>query len=122
MGILSKLLTFPVTGPLEGLVFIAETIQKQIDEQQKEMSPQARLLELESLLLLGEITDEEYQIREAEILTTLDNQLAQAEQQQQPSLELNAGQEQETFIAPLAADQGRGADSATEGKSAAASI
>lgn len=75
MALLTKLLTFPITGPLSGLVFIAQTIQKQIDEQQREMSPQARLLELESRLLLGEITDEEYQRQEKEILEALDEQL-----------------------------------------------
>jgi hypothetical protein len=77
MGILSKIITFPVMGPLSGLVFIAKTIQDQIDAQEKEMSPQARLLELESLLLLGEITDEEYQEREEAILSDLDAQLAE---------------------------------------------
>lgn len=75
MGIISKVLTFPLTGPLSGLVFIAKHIRDQVDEQEKELSPQAQLLELESLLLLGEITDEEYQRREEELLAALDAQL-----------------------------------------------
>lgn len=75
MNILLKLLTLPVTGPATGLSFIAKTIQNQIDEQQKELSPQARLLELESKLLLGEITDEEYQQEEELLLAKLDEQL-----------------------------------------------
>lgn len=75
MGIISKVLTFPLTGPLSGLVFIARHIRDQVDEQERELSPQAQLLELESLLLLGEITDEEYQRREEELLAALDAQL-----------------------------------------------
>lgn len=78
MSMLTKILTFPVSGPVSGLMFIAKTIQNQIEKEQEELSPQAKLLELESLLLLGEISDEEYQEQEKELLALLDEKLAQA--------------------------------------------
>ena len=76
--LLFKLLTLPLAGPLNGLVFIAKTIQDQIDKEQQELSPQAKLLELESLLLLGEITDEQYQEQEQQLLVEIDERLAEA--------------------------------------------
>ncbi|HEY9753970.1 MAG TPA: gas vesicle protein GvpG [Oculatellaceae cyanobacterium] len=95
MGIISKVLTFPLTGPLSGLVFIAKHIRDQVDEQEKELSPQARLLELESLLLLGEITDEEYQRREEELLAALDAQL-EAENEETADNDESVASKQET--------------------------
>lgn len=76
MNLLLKILTLPVTGPASCLEFIAKTVQKQIDEQEKELSPQARLLELETLLMLGEITQEEFDEQEDSLLASLDQQLA----------------------------------------------
>lgn len=78
IDLLGKILASPVTGPTNGLMFIVEKIAQQVDEQQQKMSPQARLLELESHLLTGEITPDEYKEQEAEILKEIDEQLNQA--------------------------------------------
>lgn len=73
LSILFDLLTFPVTYPLKGLRFIAEQIQKQVD--QEAFSPENvehELLELQMLHEIGEISDEAFQKKETELLDRLD--------------------------------------------------
>ena len=78
IGLLAKILGSPVTGPIDGILFIADKIASQVDEQQQRMSPQARLMELESHLLMGDITPEEYKEQETELLKQIDDQLSQS--------------------------------------------
>lgn len=70
---LGKLLTFPVSGPICALVFLSKQIQKQVDEEA--FSPknvEHELLELQMLHEMGEISDEDFQKKETELLDRLD--------------------------------------------------
>lgn len=72
MGLLSDLLLFPVTGPVRGLQFVLEQIRAEAEAQlQNEGAIQAELMTLEHLHRRGEIYDEEYEAREAELLDEL---------------------------------------------------
>lgn len=72
MGTLLKLLTFPVSAPIDGVLWIANTIKEQAEtEYYDEGAVRGRLLELELKLDLGEITEEEYQAAEDELVERL---------------------------------------------------
>ena len=72
MGILLKLLALPVTGPLKGLMWIAEKIKDQADgEVYNEDNVRGQLMELELKLDLGEITEDEYMAAEDELMARL---------------------------------------------------
>ncbi len=87
MGLFTKLLTFPVIGPFQGLVAIAKHIQTQADQAGGDDAEiQSRLLELETLLMLEEISPEEYADRETALLEKLDAQLAEDEERRVSSL------------------------------------
>ncbi|MBI4533993.1 MAG: gas vesicle protein GvpG [Candidatus Melainabacteria bacterium] len=77
MGLLFNLLTFPVSGPMKGMVAIARHIKRQADEELSEdtKSPETALLELEMLYELGEISEAELKIREQELLDEIDRKL-----------------------------------------------
>ncbi|MEI6452140.1 MAG: gas vesicle protein GvpG [Actinomycetes bacterium] len=69
---LLKVATFPVSLPLEGVLWIAERIKDQAEaEYYDEGAVRGRLLELELKLDLGEITEEEYQAAEDELIGLL---------------------------------------------------
>lgn len=73
MGFLTALLTFPVSGPINGLVFIAEKLHQQaMEELLDESRIQQQLMELELRRELGEIDDQQYAAREEELLERLD--------------------------------------------------
>jgi hypothetical protein len=85
MGILFDLLSFPVTGPLKGLLWIAEKVRDQAEgEIYNEDNIRGQLMELELHLDLGEITEDEYMAAEEELLDRLrairEHKAAQAEQ------------------------------------------
>jgi hypothetical protein len=72
MGTLLKLLTFPVSAPIDGLLWIANTIKDRAEtEYYDEGAVRGRLLELELKLDLGEITEEEYLAAEDQLLALL---------------------------------------------------
>ena len=72
MGLLMDLLTFPVTGPIKGLVWIAETIQDEAEKQFfSEEAIRAQLMELEMKFELGEISEEAYTEAETVLLQRL---------------------------------------------------
>ncbi len=87
MGLLTTLLTLPVTGPFKGLIAIARHIQSQAEEaaEPSASSIQTRLMELEALLLLEEISSEEYARQEEELLKELNDKLAYEEEKQSSS-------------------------------------
>ena len=61
MGLLIKLLAFPVMGPVKGLVWIAEKIAEQAENELYDPDKvRGKLIELELRLDLGEITEGEY--------------------------------------------------------------
>jgi hypothetical protein len=72
MGILTKLLLFPVTGPLDGTMWIAEKLLERAEaEIYDEGKVRAQLMELELRLDLGEIEEDEYMATEEFLLERL---------------------------------------------------
>ncbi len=72
MGILSKLLFFPVTGPVAGIRWSLDQVQKVVETELTDDSPiKQELMELQMLLELGDIDDEEYAQREARLMQQL---------------------------------------------------
>ena len=72
MGLLGRLLTLPVLGPIDGVLWIARTIEQQADaERWDEAKIVGALTELELKLDLGEIDVDEYDARERTLLQRL---------------------------------------------------
>ena len=72
MGILDGLLMSPVLGPINGLLWLARTIEEQANaERWDEGKVVAGLQELELDLDLGKISLEEYETHEAVLLQQL---------------------------------------------------
>jgi hypothetical protein len=72
MGILGSLLMSPVLGPIDGVLWLARTIQEQANaELWDEGKITAGLQELELDLDLGKIDLEEYEAREGVLLQQL---------------------------------------------------
>jgi len=72
MGFLIKLLAFPVMGPVKGLVWIAEKIVEQAENELYNADRvRGQLMELELRLDLGEISEEEYLAAEEILLERL---------------------------------------------------
>ena len=72
MNFLLNLLTLPVSGPIRGVIWIAEQVAEQADrEMYDEEAIRGQLAELEIRYELGEINDEEYQAEEEDLLSRL---------------------------------------------------
>lgn len=72
MGVLMKLLTLPVTGPMDGVMWLAEKLLEQAEaELYDEGKVRATLMELEMRLDLGEIDEDEYMEAEGALLERL---------------------------------------------------
>ena len=72
MGILGSVLMSPVLGPINGVLWLARTIEQQANaERWDEGKVTAGLQELELDLDLGKIDLEEYETREAVLLQQL---------------------------------------------------
>ena len=72
MSILGRILTLPVMGPIDGLLWIARTIEQQANaERWDEGKVVGALTELELELDLGKIDVEEYEAGEATLLQRL---------------------------------------------------
>ena len=72
MGLLSKVLFFPVTGPVAGIRWSLGKVQKVVEEQLVDDTPiKQELMELQMLVELGDIDDEEYARREARLMQQL---------------------------------------------------
>lgn len=70
---LGKLLLFPVTGPLKGIVSLAEKIAEQVNLENMDKGKVTKeLLELQVQLDLGRISEAEYAEREKELLEKLE--------------------------------------------------
>lgn len=90
-------------SPLKGLIFIAAKIAEEIDrEQHDETTVLKQLLEVQLLYEMDEISEEEYETREAELMTKLQRIREQAqkladeeEEEEEEELELEQEQEQE---------------------------
>jgi len=72
MGLLSKLLFFPVAGPVAGIRWSLGKVQRVVEEQLVDDTPiKQELMELQMLVELGDIDDEEYVRREADVMARL---------------------------------------------------
>lgn len=72
MGLLSKLLFFPVTGPVAGIKWSLGKVQSVVEEELTDDAPiKQELMELQMQLELGDIDDAEYLEREAALMARL---------------------------------------------------
>lgn len=72
MGLLSKLLFFPVTGPVAGIRWSLGKVQQVVEDELTDDAPvKEELMELQMKLELGDISDAEYRDREAALMTRL---------------------------------------------------
>ena len=72
MGILTKLLFFPVTGPVAGIRWSLGKVQRVVEDELVDDAPiKQELMELQMLVELGDIDDDEYVRREAALMRRL---------------------------------------------------
>ena len=72
MGLLTKLLFFPIAGPVAGIKWSLGKVQNVVEEELTDDTPiKQDLMELQMRLELGDITDAEYLEREAELMARL---------------------------------------------------
>lgn len=72
MGLLSNLLFFPITGPVAGIKWSLRKVAQVVDEELSDDSAiKQELMELQMQLELGDIDDDQYVRREAEIMVRL---------------------------------------------------
>jgi hypothetical protein len=72
MGMLAKILCFPVTAPLDSVLWVAEQLTEQAEREL--YSPERvrrQLAELELMLDMGQIGEAEYEAAEEELLDRL---------------------------------------------------
>jgi hypothetical protein len=69
VGLLTNLLFFPVAGPVAGIKWSLGKVQQVVEEELTDDTPvKQALMELQMQLELGDIDDEEYVRREAELM------------------------------------------------------
>ena len=72
MGLLRALITLPVKGPLDGAVWIAQKVNETAQREWNDpASLRKTLVALEKQLLAGEISEEDYDTAETELLLRL---------------------------------------------------
>jgi gas vesicle protein GvpG len=72
VGILTKLLFFPVTGPVAGIRWSLGKVQRVVEDELVDDAPiKQELMELQMLVELGDIDDDEYVRREAALMRRL---------------------------------------------------
>lgn len=72
MGLLTKLLFFPIAGPVAGIKWSLGKVQNVVEEELTDDGPiKQELMELQMRLELGDITDAVYIEREAELMARL---------------------------------------------------
>jgi hypothetical protein len=72
MGLLLKLLTLPVTGPIDSVIWLADKMAEQAEnELYNESAVRAKLMELELRYEMGEIGEDEFNQAEEELLALL---------------------------------------------------
>jgi len=72
VGLLSRILFFPVTGPVAGIRWSLGKVVEVAEEELTDDAPvKQELMELQMQLELGDITDAEYVEREAELMLRL---------------------------------------------------
>ncbi|MFM5889861.1 MAG: gas vesicle protein GvpG [Dolichospermum sp.] len=97
---LTQLLLLPIMGPLNGVVWIAEQIQERTNtEFDAQENLHKQLLSLQLSFDIGEISEEEFEIQEEEILLKIqaleeEARLELEAEQEQARLELETEQEE----------------------------
>ncbi len=72
MGLLSKILFFPIAGPIAGVRWSLEKVQSVVETELTDDTPiKQELMELQMLLELGDLDEEEYRRREARLMQQL---------------------------------------------------
>lgn len=72
MGLLSSILLAPFTGPIDGTMWTLDKVQRAVQEQLVDDTPiKEDLMRLQLDLEAGEIDDDEYIVREGEIMKRL---------------------------------------------------
>ncbi len=72
MGLLGKLLFFPISGPVAGIRWSLGKVQSVVEEELTDDAPvKQALMELQMQLELGDITDDQYVEREAALMAQL---------------------------------------------------
>ena len=72
MGFITKLLFFPVTGPVAGIRWTLGKVQRVVEDELVDDTPiKQELMELQMLVELGDIDDEEYLQRESVLMQRL---------------------------------------------------
>jgi hypothetical protein len=72
MGILSKVVFFPVTGPVAGIRWSLEKVMGVVEQElTDDTTIKNEMMELQMLVELGDIDDEEYLRREAVLMARL---------------------------------------------------
>jgi hypothetical protein len=79
--IIDDILLFPITGPIAGFRWILKQIQKMADEELLNDQPwKERLIELQMMLEVGEISEEDYKREEAKVFQALRDVRARREE------------------------------------------
>jgi hypothetical protein len=74
MFLIDDLLLFPFTGPLKGLVYLAEKINEVVDKELNDSgSIKEKLMELQMKFEMDEIDEEEFTRKEDELMERLRN-------------------------------------------------
>lgn len=72
MGILSSVLLLPFKGPADGTIWVARKLAEAAEQQRNDPGMlKSALIDAEKKLLSGELSEEEYDEIETEILTRL---------------------------------------------------
>jgi hypothetical protein len=72
VGLLTNLLLFPISGPVAGIKWSLRKVAQVVDEElTDDSSIKQELMELQMQLELGDITDDEYVAREADLMQRL---------------------------------------------------
>lgn len=72
MGLLSSILLAPFTGPIDGTMWTLDKVQRAVREQLVDDTPiKEDLMRLQLELEAGEIDDDEYLVRETDIMRRL---------------------------------------------------
>ena len=86
MGLLSKVLFFPITGPVAGIRWSLGKVQSVVEQELTDDTPvKQELMELQMQLELGDIDDDEYAAREAQLMARLREVRAWKERLGQPT-------------------------------------
>jgi hypothetical protein len=71
VGLITGLLTFPL-APVRGVAWVAEVVAEEAErELEQRESPERRLADLEARRATGEVSDEEAERQEAEIIDAI---------------------------------------------------